>query len=169
MSQPRHNNAIIDMSYPRIDEPINEVAFRLPDDGHDRSARNRNNESVKAIVSAATSAVTIDKQILALRDALGHPCIRAVASSIVLNLEEVQVSLYIVDNMNKVIAAKYENCKSKNNKRLNNDAHTFMNAISLCIVETPPSSPEAASIQPRGKNQKTSKYSNFQLKKTYLV
>ena len=116
------------MSLPRISDPIDEGAF---------SGRKRKNHSVRSIVTSIKNTGSIEQQRLSLRDALGHPEVRAVATPIGMNTEDVRVSQYIVDNIQKVIATIYDAFKSNPNGKITSDAHTFLNVISMCVVETP--------------------------------
>ena len=105
--------------------------------------------SIHDIVTAVTNAVAIEHQRLALRDAFGHPEIRAVASSIGINLEEVLVELEIMSNIKSLIAAIYDTCKSNNaNGTMNTDAHAFVTAISMSVCQTPPTTPEVTQQNP---------------------
>lgn len=165
---PKHNNQSIDLSNPAIKGPVDERAYVAPSKQGDNvrsqgAARKEKSRCVRGIVDAVVGAGTISQQRLALRDALGHPKIRDVASSIGLNVEEVQVALYIKDNIKKMVAAIYENCKNSSNGSMNMDAHSFLNAISMSVVETPPTSPESTPTKPRGKQ--TTKISGRALKK----
>jgi len=98
---------------------------------------------------------------------LGHPDIQAVDSSIGLNLDEVKVAMYILENMKKMIAAIYDKCKSSKCGQMHTDAHSFLSAIATCIVETPPPLPDSATKKPAKKERgkKLTKISHQKLQK----
>ena len=140
-TKPKHNNKVIDLSEPALRGPVNEDAFRKNwTDGAARVAKHR---KVTAIVKSVASAGNEDQQRLALREALGHPDIQDLASSIGINLEEVKVALFMVRNLKNLVTSIYDKCKINNN-RMSLDAQAFLRGLAMGVLPTPPPTPPSA-------------------------
>ena len=122
-TKPKHNNKVIDLSHPALHGPVDEHAFRCNrTDGNARVVKHR---KISEIVNAVASVGNEDAQRLALRDALGHPRIQDVTSSIGVNLEEVKTALFMTRNIKKLVETIYEKCKINNNQ-MSLDAQAFL-------------------------------------------
>ena len=79
---------------------------------------------------------------MALRDALGRPEIRNVATSIGVNVQEAQATVNVMYNVNGLISSVYNNYQSRKGRAMNKDAIALIKVIVTAIVPTPPSSPD---------------------------
>ena len=112
-----YNNAKVDMSKSSIKGPVDENAFRVHSrDGRggivagstrrtDCAARQEKRTRIRDIVRSVTEAGNIQQQRLALRDALGHPEIRDVATSIGVNVQEAQAAVNMMNNVKGLISS----------------------------------------------------------------
>ena len=91
---------------------------------------------------SVTESVNIQQQRLALRDALGHPEIRDVATFIGVNVQEAQAAVNMMNNVKGLISSVYNNYQSKKGCAMNEDAKALIKAIVTAIVPTPPSFPD---------------------------
>ena len=146
----------MDISKPMLDGPVNDRAFLVHGKYtvgakcSEKAAHTANHRSVKNIVAAVLDAGNIEQQRLALRDALGHPDVKVIASSIGLNTDRVKIALDAFDNLTRIVEAIITASKSKNGG-VNTDVKAFLLAIAMCINETPPPTPEAGPSSTRRK------------------
>ena len=153
---PRHNNQTIDITTPAGLVAVDESAYHFytPDykggrhrgDGRvdcniNKIARKAKNRYVKSLVECLKKCGSFEQQRLALRDALGHPEVRDVASSIGLKVEEATIGLDLLSNIKKTPESTQQISSSSRDANASRNCKTITNAIVLSCVHTPPADP----------------------------
>jgi len=147
---PRYGGRPVDLTKAAVSTPVNESAFdmnRASGKKRKKLAAERKKQRMSlTIVEAIEEVGNFEEQRLALRDALGHPRVRDVASSLGHNIESQEVAAFVLKQNSRLISSISGN-ESKRG-RGNAASQAMLNAAATLAASSPAKEGEQAPAAP---------------------